>query len=69
MKVKFKNFDLGKKIAKIGDKHYMFISVGHPWNECAAYISDKEGNILEEDPVLYRIGASAYSLALEIMRW
>ena len=66
MKIQFKNFDLGKKIAKIGDKHYMFISVGH---ECAAYLSDKEGNILEEDPVLYRIGASAYSLALEITRW
>ena len=66
MKIQFKNFDLGRKIAKIGDKHYMFISVGHPWNECAAYLSDKDGNILEEEPVLYSVGASAHSLARQL---
>ena len=67
MKIKFKNFGLGKKMAKIGEKHYMFVSVGHPWNECAAYLSDKDGNILEDEPVLYSVGGSAYSLAMELV--
>ena len=67
MKIKFKNIGFGKKMAKIGEKHYMFVSVGHPWNECAAYLSDKHGNILEEEPVLYSVGGSAYSLAMELM--
>tara|TARA_Y100001937_G_scaffold70392_1_gene95837 strand:+ start:6009 stop:6218 length:210 start_codon:yes stop_codon:yes gene_type:complete len=69
MKLQIKNFGPGKKIAKIKDRHYMFISIGHPWNECAAYLADQDGNILEEEPVLYSVGASAYSLALEIMQW
>ncbi len=68
MQVKFKHFDLGKKMAKIGDKHYMFVSVGHPWNECAAYLSDEDGNILEEEPILYSVGSSARSLASELIR-
>jgi len=67
MKVKFKNFGLGKKMAKIGEKYYMFVSVGHPWNECAAYLSDKDGNILEDEPVLYSVGGGAYSLAMELV--
>ena len=54
-------------MAKIGEKHYMFVSVGHPWNECAAYLSDKDGNILEDEPVLYSVGGSAYSLAMELV--
>ena len=68
MYIQFKDFDLGKKMAKIGDKHYMFVSVGHPWNECAAYLSDKDGNILEDDPILYSVGGSPRSLASELMK-
>jgi len=67
MKIKFKNFGLGKKMAKIRNKYYMFVSVGHPWNECAAYLSDKDGNILEDEPVVYSVCGSAYSLAMELM--
>tara|TARA_A100001515_G_scaffold47667_1_gene37629 strand:+ start:288 stop:503 length:216 start_codon:yes stop_codon:yes gene_type:complete len=67
MKIKFKNFGLGKKMAKIQNKYYMFVSVGHPWNECAAYLSDKDGNILEDEPVVYSVCGSAYSLAMELM--
>ena len=45
----------------------MFVSVGHPWNECAAYLSDKDGNILEDEPVVYSVCGSAYSLAMELV--
>ena len=67
MKINFKNFGAGKKLARIKGKSYLFISVGHPWNECAAFLSDKDGNIIEEEPVVYRVCASAYSLAMELV--
>ena len=63
----FKEIEAGKKTAKIGDSHYLFVSVGHPWNECAAYLSDENGEIIEDEPVVFRICADAHDLALEIL--
>tara|TARA_Y100001972_G_C7556789_1_gene279727 strand:+ start:324 stop:533 length:210 start_codon:yes stop_codon:yes gene_type:complete len=66
--IKFKDFDHGKKLAKIKGRHYMFVSVGHPWNECAAYLADKSGNILDEEPAIFGVCASPESLAAELMK-
>ena len=62
----FKDIEPGKKIAKIGTNHYIFISVGHPWNECAAYLSDKTGKIINEGPAIFGVCSSPEILALEL---
>ena len=62
----FEEIETGKKMAKIGKKHYLFISVGHPWNECAAYLSDKTGKIINEEPAIFGICSSPEILALEL---
>ena len=67
MKVNMKKIGLGKRVAKIKNNHYVFISVGHPWNECVAYKSDADGNVLDEEPVTYAVGSSCEALAQQLM--
>ena len=64
----FKEIEAGKKMAKIGNDHYLFISVGHPWNECAAYLSDKTGNIINDEPAIFGGCSSPEILAMELMK-
>ena len=67
MKVVMKKIGLGKCVARIKNKHYVFISVGHPWNECVAYKSDASGNVLDEEPVTYAVGSSCEALARQLV--
>ena len=64
--MKLRRIALGKFITEINSAHYVFISVGHPWNECVAYRSDKEGNVLDEEPVSYAVGSSCEALAKQL---
>ncbi len=66
MTIKLKKIGLGKKLAKIQNKNYVFISVGHPWNECVAYSCDADGNIIDDEPVSFAIGCSSEQLANQI---
>lgn len=49
-------------------RHYLFVSMAHPWNECAVYLCDKEGNVLSEEPVLFRVGADPNVLTEDLMK-
>ena len=49
-------------------RHYLFVSMAHPWNECAVYLCDKEGNVQSEEPVLFRVGADPNVLTEDLMK-
>lgn len=62
----FTDIEVGKKIAKIGTHHYLFVSLGHPWNECAGYLADEAGKIINEEPAIFGVCSSPEILALEL---
>ncbi len=64
----FKEIEAGKKMAKIGDSYYLFISVGHPWNECVAYLSDRSGNVIGDEPAIFGVCSSPEVLAMELIK-
>ena len=64
----FEEIEAGKKMAKIGGSHYLFVSVGHPWNECAAYLSDVSGNVIDEEPAIFGVCSSPEILAMELIK-
>ena len=57
----------GKELAEINGNNYVFISVGHPWNECAGYLSNSEGEPIDEEPVVFRVCANPQILAQELV--
>ena len=57
-----------KEVKEIMGRHYLFVSMAHPWNECAAYLCDKDGNVQSEEPVLFRVGADSNVLIEDLMR-
>jgi hypothetical protein len=56
------------EVRKIMGRHYLFVSVAHPWNECAVYLCDKEGNVQSEEPVLFRVGADVNVLTEDLLK-
>ena len=64
--ITFREIDTGKKVAQIAGKHYLFISVGHPWNECAAYLSDCNGKIINDEPAIFGVCSSPDILATKL---
>ena len=66
--ITFKDIEAGKKMAKIGDSHYLFISIGHPWNECVAYLADKSGNVIDDEPAIFGVCSSPEILAMELVK-
>ena len=57
----------GKVITQINGNNYVFISAGHPWNECACYLSNSVGEPIEEEPIVFRVCADPQILAQELV--
>ena len=55
------------EVKEVMGRHYLFVSMAHPWNECAVYLCDKEGNVQNEEPVLFRVGADSNVLIEDLI--